>query len=347
MYSAPSDPLPQQKCSAGRLDYDECTQIAKKLTSIWLRVLARPSIRMDEDFFETGGDPNSAIRIFDEIRVEFGRSIPPLAIYSFRTISSLADLLSHKVPARFSNLLLLRNGAKLPGTFLFPGLGGNVMEFFALSECIGSTYPVYGLQPSGSDGLEEPLDRIEEMAAYHLDAIRGLQAGGPYLLCGYSLGGLVALEVARQIRESGERVGLCMIDSYPHESALAARQRFRSYFDRINHRAACALDRSKRSIDGGREGKALNEKIGGPTIRKVREKAYRALVTYRPRPYHGKVLFLRAAIPSGFPDVAAWKNLIGEIEVVTVPGDHHSMLRIGAPHLSAAISSSLCKAVRY
>ncbi|MGH9617607.1 MAG: thioesterase domain-containing protein, partial [Acidobacteriaceae bacterium] len=165
---------------------------------------------MDEDFFETGGDPNSAIRIFDEIRVEFGRTIPPLAIYSSRTISSLTNLLSQKAPTRFSNLLLLRNGAKLPPVFLFPGLGGNVMEFFALSKCMGSTYPMYGLQPSGSDGLEPPLDRIEEMAAYHLDAIRGLQAGGPYLLCGYSLGGLVALEVARQIRESGERIGLCM-----------------------------------------------------------------------------------------------------------------------------------------
>lgn len=313
---------------------------AQELTRIWLRVLGKPAIGQDEDFFEAGGDPTAAIRLFEDIRLELGRTIPPLAIYTARTIRTLTHLLTHEIPARFSNLLLLKAGPKLPPAFFFPGLGGNVTEFFPLSKCITWPHPIYGLQPKGSDGLEPPLDRIEAMAAYHLDAIRNVQPRGPYLLCGYSLGGLVALEVARQISDCGEQVALlCLIDSYLHESQLPARQRFWSRLERI-YQASRALHQSNKGTNGGTKSEAFGEKICGPAIRDVQEKALLAWVAYRPRPYSGNVSFFRAAVATGFTGLEPWRSVIRAMEVRIVPGDHYSVLSIGAPELAGAISRS-------
>jgi acetoacetyl-CoA synthetase len=320
--------------------------IAQGLTRIWLKVLGKQTIGLEEDFFEAGGDPSSAIRLFEQIRVEFGRTIPPLTIYTARTIASLARLLTSETPAHFSNLLLLKPGPKLPAAFLFPGLGGNVMEFFALSRCIDWPHPTYGLQPRGSDGLEEPNDRIETMAGYHLKAIRSVQRSGPYVLCGYSLGGLVALEVARQIVDSGEKIALlCMIDSYLHESLLPTRRRFQLHFERLCRRASRALQLSKQRTNGGAKSEAPSETVCGPAIRNVQEKALLAWAAFSPRPYSGNVLFYRAAVASGFGDLAAWQGVIGAMEVQVVPGDHYGLLGIGAPDLAAAISRSAERAL--
>lgn len=325
-------------------DADAAT--AQKLTRIWLRVLARPAIGHDEDFFEAGGDPGAAIRLFAEIRIEFGRTIPPLAIYTARTIRSLTHLLTHEIPVRFSNLLLLKTGPKRPAAFFFPGLGGNVMEFFALSECIDWPHPIYGLQPKGSDGLEPPLDRIETMAAYHLDAIRDVQPSGPYVLCGYSLGGLVALEVARQISDCGEKIALlCMIDSYLHETLLPAKRRFRSRWERMCYRASRALQVSKPGTNGGTKSETLSEKMCGSAIRNVEKNALLAWAAYRPIPYSENVAFFRAAVSTGFGDPAGWQDVVSAMEVRIVPGDHYSVLESGAPDLAAAISWSAERAL--
>src|SRR5438132_10198969 len=89
-------------------------------------------------------------------------------------------------------------------------------------------HPLYGMQAKSIDGVEEPFERIEDMAQFYLDAIKTLQPQGPYLLVGFSLGGLVTLEMAQRLSESGEKVALlAMLDSYPHISYLSPGQRLR------------------------------------------------------------------------------------------------------------------------
>jgi len=76
--------------------------------------------------------------------------------------------------------------------------------------------------------VEEPLDRIEDMAQYSLDAVRQVQPHGPYFLIGFSLGGLITLEMAQQLMAQGEKIGLlAMLDSYPNMRSLSLVQRTR------------------------------------------------------------------------------------------------------------------------
>ena len=90
----------------------------------------------------------------------------------------------------------------------------------------------------------------------------------------------------------------------------------------------------------------LNEKLCGPAIKKVRENALIALRSYHPKPYPGKVLFFRAGIETGLPGLAAWRGLIEDLQVRTLPGSHHDMLRAERSDLASAISRFAKTALR-
>lgn len=311
-------------------------RVVTRLTIIWQKVLERPFVGPEQNFFELGGDPRTAIRMFDQIRREFGRTIPPLAIYTAPTIHSLAHLIAGDRPARFSNDLLLRSGSGRSPVFLLHGVGGNVMEFFEVLKSMDCPQAVYGLQARGSDGLEAPLDSIEAMAEYHMDAMRRVGSSGPYLVFGHSLGGLVALEIARRFKQSGQPVALLsMIDSYPHISALAARQKFQLYAQRARHR----LGRMAQAAHADRS-RLASEKICGPAVLEVTRSGLQALRTYRPRPFEEKVRFVRAQAVTVFPRDAAeiWKALLPQMEVETVAGDHHGILQANSRELAVALS---------
>jgi thioesterase domain-containing protein len=93
---------------------------------------------------------------------------------------------------------------------------------------------IYGIQGKGSDEIEEPLERVEDMARFYLDAIEELYPQGPYILIGYSFGGLVALEMAQRFSETGKNVALLvLIDAYPHPRYMAYPQRLRLFGTRV------------------------------------------------------------------------------------------------------------------
>ena len=312
-----------------------------RLTRIWTDVLGRNPLTPEENFFESGGNPAAAIRFCDQIHAELGRAVPALALYAAPTLSRLAHVLSNGEPVRFSNALLLKPGTEAAAVFFLHGLGGNVSEFFELVRCIDWGYPIYGLQAQGSDGLANPLDQVETMAEYHIEAIRQLQPRGPYRLCGYSLGGLVALEIARQLRASGAEVAmLSMIDAYPHAAILSGTERFAFYvqlaIQRINQ--ILAIARSENPTP--EECLKLNEKTCGPAIVDVTAAAFRALRNYRPTPYSERVWFLSAQRKTTFPKnpAAVWKNVICDLAIEEVPGTHHDMLQTSAPVIASALS---------
>src|SRR5271156_3255568 len=167
------------------------------LTPIWQRVLQLSPIQINDDFFDLGGDSSLALQLFTEIAQVCDRELPPVTIYQARTIAALAALLEQPTTPRFPTLVLLKPGANKPPVFLAHGLGGSVIDFFQPVRQIETDHPIYGMQARGIDGLEEPLERIEDMADFYLDAIKKVQPRGPYILVGYSLGGLVVLEMAQ------------------------------------------------------------------------------------------------------------------------------------------------------
>jgi thioesterase domain-containing protein len=312
------------------------------LTPIWQSVLQVPCVSAQDDFFDLGGDSLLALQLFTQIAQSCNRDLPPVTIYQARTIAALAALLEQTVTPRFPTLVSLKPGAAQPPVFVAHGLGGTVMDFFQPVRQLESDHPVFGMQARGIDGLDEPLESIEDMADFYLHAIRELQPHGPYVLIGYSLGGLVALEMAQRLSENGERVALlAMLDAYPHMCYLSFAQRVR---------LAARQVRGGFHAFGHLAGSTPYQPPAGvsftPAMQLVRAAAYRALTRYRPRFYHGEIKFVRAAITSGFPaDAAAvWKPLAEKIEVETVPGDHLGMIATHHDSLASVLSHYLNEA---
>jgi len=288
------------------------------LTSTWQRVLERRSISPEDNFFDLGGNPPLAIKLFDEIARTCGRELPPVTIYQVPTIAALAEILDAPAPLRLSSAILLKPGTEQPPIFIAHGLGSSVLEFFDLIKHIRTPHLLYGLQAKGTDGASPPLTRIEDMAQFHIDAIRSVQPRGPYTLIGYSLGGVIAFEMARRLVAGGEKVALLtMIESYPHTEALALWKRIHLIAAQLRYRVSDLMRSS------------INRTVGVP-FSHVRERArfsdFLAWTRYRPRFYNGKLRFVRAA-DSPYPDpVATWSHFVSEFEVETVPGDHHTII---------------------
>ncbi len=115
----------------------------------------------------------------------------------------------------WSSLVTIRSEGTRPPLFLVHGAEGNVLLYRDLARCLGSDQPVYGLQSQGLDGNDKFLTNFAEMASSYIREIKEVQSGGPYHLGGYCLGGIIALEMAHQLRAMGEQVALVgMIETY-------------------------------------------------------------------------------------------------------------------------------------
>lgn len=310
------------------------------LTPIWQRVLQLSSVGIDDNFFDLGGDSALALELFHEIALACGRELPPVMIYHAPTIAALAALLEQPTTPRVPPLVQLKSGSGQPPVFIAHGLGGSVMDFYQIVKHIQTPRAIHGMQAKGIDGVEEPFDRIEDMARYSLDAVRQLQPHGPYLLIGFSLGGLVTLEMAQQLIAEGETIGLlAMLDSYPHVSQLTRGQRARLSTRQTWRRVA----RKLQWLGVSPPYQTTVEVSPSPALQHFRDISYLALERYQPRFYPGKINFVRAAIPTDFPadPVAVWSNLAQELELNTVPGDHLGIMTTHFESLASVISSYL------
>ena len=278
---------------------------------------------------------------------------------------SLAAILDVPDKPRLSPIIRLKRGTKELPVFLLHGMGGNVFEFFELVRHLQTCRPVYATQARGTDGLDEPCKSVEEMARFNLSEIRKLQPHGPYFLIGYSLGGLVALEIARYLTESGESIALLvMADSYPVLRHVPLAHRFGVYARKIRRRLQ-SLSRlqSRKAIDrgipdSGEETSAQQTSNADladqepseldltPAMRLVRDCAAQALRDYVPRYYAGSVRFVRAQVSLYFPSnaTAVWSKLVDRFEVETVSGDHQEILRKYPDQLAAILSQYLREA---
>jgi len=337
--------------------------MADVLSPIWRRVLQVRSISVEDNFFDLGGDSSLALELFNEIARACGRELPPVTIYHAPTIAALADLLEQPTTPRLPPLVLLKPGTQAPPVFITHGLGGSVMDFYQVVKHIQLPNAIHGMQTRGIDGVEEPFDRIEDMAQFYLDAIREVQPHGPYLLIGYSLGGLVTLEMAQRLSESGEKIALlAMLDSYPNIRYLPPGQRIRLLRRLVARHASTVVQLSMREalsyilrpserrqhIPGDHSGRARYQSSGvSPAMQRVRDSAYLALSRYQPRFYGGAIKFVRAQVSTDFPDdpAAVWANLANQFEVETVPGDHLEIITTHFAQLACVLSRFVTEAL--
>jgi acetoacetyl-CoA synthetase len=200
------------------------------LTRIFERVLGRSSVELEDDFFDLGGDSILAIELMAEIEKAFGQDLPMTTVYDAPTVMALAQVIAEQSRPVASCLVLLKPGAQAEPLFIAHGLGGSVMELRQVANAIDTGRPVYGIEARGLDGNAEPFDNIEDMARFYIEAIRQVQPHGPYLLAGFSFGGLVALEMAQLLSRENETVQfLALLDSFPHTRYWPLRSRFASW----------------------------------------------------------------------------------------------------------------------
>jgi thioesterase domain-containing protein len=118
------------------------------------------------------------------------------------------------------------NGKRTP-VFAVGGHNGDVFCFRALAKHLVADQPFYGLQPQGLDGKDEPLRRVEDLAAYFADQIRAFQPNGPYIIAGYCAGGTIAFELARQLRRDGATIDFLALFGSPFPTWYRALPQFR------------------------------------------------------------------------------------------------------------------------
>ena len=189
------------------------------------------------------------------------------------------------------------------------------------------------------------------MAQYYLDALNDVQPHGPYLLAGFSLGGLVTFEMAQRLSAKGEEITLlALLDAYPHVAQMSGGYRARFRLQRMRRQLSQILKLPLRKALEAMTRPAERSSVNGsdpyqppvevpltPAMRHMRECAYLALRRYQPRPYAGKIRFVRAQTVTRFPanPVAAWAKCTDNITVDTVPGDHIGIMTTHAADLAS------------
>ncbi|NOK20440.1 non-ribosomal peptide synthetase, partial [Corallococcus carmarthensis] len=196
------------------------------LERLWAEALGVAAVDVRTSFFELGGHSLLAVRLMAAVTRETGRKLPLSTLFQAPSVERFAVLLSEvavepEAPKPFTPLVPFTKEGTGTGTpfFCVHPVGGNVLAYAELARRLGPDQPFYGLQARGLDGENEPLDTVEALAASYVRALRKVQPTGPYHLGGWSLGGVIAYEMAHQLREAGETVELvAMIDSYVPET---------------------------------------------------------------------------------------------------------------------------------
>lgn len=247
----------------------------------------------------------------------------------------------------FSSIVPIRPHGSAPPLFFIHGVGGVLPEFGTLLDKLDSRHPVYGIQSQAFDPAGPALLTLEEIAAYYLREIKRCVSSGPYYLIGFSFGGMVAFEMAQQLRSNGEeRPFIGMIDSC--EMSYLKRQ---AKFDPTGQRASDIFQRLSR-----RFGEAfqkpdtfsyIREKFESRFFRMLYSVATKfgislsnslhfpyhvnwfAAVNYLPRPYDEKFFLFKAKEHFWEPRIPAdlgWGPLAMKgVDIFEIPGDHTTM----------------------
>jgi len=273
----------------------------------------------------------------------------------------LARRLGYREGPAAGPLVTLRRGADdaVPLFCVHPA-GGNVHCYSELARALGPEQPVYGLQARGLHASETPQRRVGEMADHYLRAVRGLRPEGPYALLGWSLGGVVAYEMACRLGAEGHEVFLVMLDTFARAPEQVRR---RGQVERLTASLGVAelvtaedlagLDADeqlelvlKRAAERG----VLPSTVGLTDARRyleVFDAGHEAYAAYEPPAYSGAVTFLRASEPEPADETLGWRrHVTGELRVHAVPGPHRAM--VSRPHVEvvAARVAELLRAPR-
>ncbi len=336
-------------------------ELETQLVGIWEEVLGIRPIGTRTSFFKLGGYSLMIVRLFGRINKVLGTSLPITTIFNAPTVEQLADIVRGR--AYYSSLVPVNPTGSKPPFFMIH----SYLLYQGIPKVLGSDLPFYGLREldTDADGIT-----VEQRAAAYLDAIRSIQPTGPYYLGGWCAAGPLAVETARQIAASGEKVGfLVLFDSWrpgyaaelARDQAGSAEMTFRARMSRkyrFHARRFGSLSASQKvryvvSAFGNKFAKVRDrlylknwaiaewfcKRFGLPLphfMHNVSLTTLNSLKEYRGvEPYSGSLMLIRAKeapyIP-GAQEHCGWTSIVtGGVHVVWANGDHESMFL--EPHL--------------
>ncbi|WP_019925385.1 amino acid adenylation domain-containing protein [Nocardia sp. BMG111209] len=347
----PDLPAAQAVSAAG-----EPGSLTDLVTAVWTRVLGHDEFDGDEDFFEVGGDSLLATWVVAELAQALRRPVELSLLLEYGTVDELAAALGSGgatavVPQRSSQIVTLRRGPSARSVYFVHPLGGELLAYRELAHA--STAPVR-LLGIGWTGEPPPFGRtLAELARGHVAQLRTIEPDGPYRLAGWSFGGVLAYEMAQQLRAGGAVVEfLGLFDANPIIDPITGLPMADTPFLDLLDTVVARLD------DPAATGAELRALTSGPTwlqlmgapvaagastgyLRKVLDTArtcMNAAMRYRPDPYSGPVHFFRptgADPDAGAAVLAATRQLcVGSLRIVPLPGEHRTFIR--GQHVTAA-----------
>lgn len=346
------------------------TEIEQALAGFWTELLGVKKIGINDSFFDLGGHSLIAVRLFRMIKAAFAVDFPISVLFEAPTIAQCAALIEKAggksaggaeaasggtVTAleqpRHLHLVRMDSGKDPRRTpfFLCAGMFGNILNLRHLAVQIGSDRPVYGLQARGIYGGQAPHETFEEMARDYLAEIRSVQPQGPYLIGGFSGGGLVAYEIAQQLLAQGEETALVVLldTPYPDVPVLSIQDRILMKLQDIKRDGVSFVGKWIRHHIEGRQRRAQMRNAGsGKSVEQFHneeiESAFRrALGRYEGKAYGGSVLLMRPKLVVGYQitggralniersllrDDNGWRRFVANLTIQEVPGDHDSMV---------------------
>ncbi len=306
-------------------------ELEKQLTKIWAAVLSKDSIGIRDNFFDLGGHSLLAARLMHRIEQMLGQRLPLAALLQAPTVEQFASLLRQEGwSASWSSLVAIQaEGSRAP-FFCVHGVGGNVVGFRDLARHMGTDQPFYALQPQGLDGKRPCLTSVTEMAERYIREIRRVQPEGPYRIGGYSFGGLVAYEMAQQLRAQEQEVSLlALFDTYPGKMESRASQM--RNLSKLPLKEAVTFLVKKGSFVLMTLRKRLELRMLPRPLRNVRQACAKAAAGYNVQPYDGQVTLFRAKEKSAGslddPYAIWWRVAAGGVDLREISGDHLSLLK--------------------
>ncbi len=367
-------PKPDQtQLTEGNQFVEPTTDFQKIIAEAWAEILGLKKISITDDFFEIGGHSLLALKAMLLLEKRTGRRLPLALLLEYSTIEKLSNVIEANAKQISWDCFvpIKTSGSKMPIYFIH-GAGLNVLTFRSISKYLDAEQPVYGLQAKGLNGKDVPLNNMEEIAAHYIQEIFKQNPHGPYALAGYSFGGLIAFEMARQLKEMGKEVAMLgVFDTFARQSdyydplSKKIPDRIKTFFNKIwctlvlmkddpwfimNYRLTSLR---KKTVAVFRQINSLVLKKNPDHFHVYSERIIKNLFVaardYKFMPYDGKVDLFRAKRKAYYlPDFEflGWKKYaIKGVDIHDVPGHHTEMF--DPPHaeeLARVLQACLDKA---
>lgn len=337
--------------------------IEPAVAEIWCELLGVDSASADDDFYDVGGESLTSIFLVGHIRDRLGISVSVTTFTTRPTFGHLLELVAQARPrvvtaaaarvASPADLLVLRESGTRPPLFLAAPAAGSSLVYRRLARELGPDQPCYGLESPGLHDRTSPARRFEDIAAHHVDLLRQVRPHGPYVLGGWSVGAMVAHEMARQLCAQGETVtkvigvDACVIDTWGWP--MAADLGFLGRALRLLARTRWQRFRGADSADGWQAGgfedtaRDIAGVDGALNFFDVFNANITAMLRYRPRPVPCPIVTFPTSPRPG--QVERLRRRVAPLyrstTIVPVPGNHWTILGRHVATLAEDIRAAL------